>query len=291
MSNPNYGDIAKEARRTVLRLIYSAQTSHIGSNFSAIDIMAVLFEKFDWNKDKFVLSAGWKAASLYYFLWKYGRITEEELNSYCQEVSCPYNNCDCGIETGSNSRNICFRCGGTGKVQSKFIGLSEPVHPDISIAGGSMGLGICGAAGLALAKKLKGEEGKVYVLMSDGEMAIGTTHESALIARQHNLNNLVVIIDKNGFQAMGETEKILSIEPLASLWNAWGWDVRKVNGHDYKALDEVFAYLPDSRPTVVIANTTKGKGVSWMENNNLYHYKNLSEEEYQLALKELNDLY
>ena len=119
----NYETIARDARKKVLELVYKAQTSHIGSNFSAIDIMTVLFEKMNLGKDKFVLSAGWKAASLYYFLWHKGRITEEELNSFCQPGS-------------------------------KFIGLAEPIIPDIMIAGGSMGMGLPGAVGLALAKKL-----------------------------------------------------------------------------------------------------------------------------------------
>src|SRR3990167_10363431 len=174
---PNYSQIAKDARLRVLDLIYGAQTSHIGSNFSCIDILAVLFEKIDLDKDKFVLSKGWVAASLYYFLWRKGRITEEELNSFCKEGS-------------------------------KFIGLAEPITPDIMIAGGSMGLGLPGAVGLALAKKIKKEEGKVYVLMSDGEMQSGTFWESILITRHHKLDNLVILVDYNGLQAMGETRDV-----------------------------------------------------------------------------------
>src|SRR3990167_9589716 len=147
---PNYKQIAADARKKVLDLIYQAQTSHIGSNFSAIDIMAVLFEKVDPNKDEVVLSAGWKAAAWYYFLWCKGIITEEELNSFCMSGS-------------------------------PFIGLVEPMNRwGFRIAGGSMGLGICGAVGLALAKKLKKEEGNVYCLVSDGEMQCGTTWESYL---------------------------------------------------------------------------------------------------------------
>ena len=269
----NYEKIAKEARKTVLRMIFKAQTSHIGSVMSCADIMAVLFEKIDLDRDRFVLSAGWKAAMLYYHLWRKGRITEEELNSYCQPGS-------------------------------KWIGLSEPIHPDIPIAGGSMGLGLPGAVGLALAKKLKGEEGKVYVLLSDGEMQCGTTWESALIASHHKLNSLVVIVDYNKLQAMGETNKILRIEPLVQKWLSFGWHVIHIDGHDYKGIEEaVFNRMEseefsvvDSKPWLerpkapvcVIADTIKGKGVSKFEGNNFYHYKNLSDEEYSEALKELN---
>ena len=255
MSNPNYGDIAKEARKTVLRLIYSAQTSHIGSNFSCIDLMAVLFSKFDWDKDKFVLSKGWAAASLYYFLWKYGRITEEELNSYCQPGS-------------------------------KFIGLSEPIHPDIPIAGGSMGLGLPGAVGLALAKKLKGEEGKVYVLMSDGEMQCGTTWESFLISRHHNLTNLVVIVDNNRFQAMGLVDGILSInyERVATRID----EIHYIDGHNFEKIEKAIECKDDlAAPKLIVANTIKGKGVSFMENNNEWHYRAPEKVEYEEALKEL----
>lgn len=277
----NYKQIAKEARIKVLGLIYLAQTSHVGSNFSCIDIMTVLFEKIDLKKDNFVLSKGWAAASLYYFLWRKGKITEEQLNSYCQPGS-------------------------------KFIGLAEPVVPEIMIAGGSMGMGLPGAVGLALAKKLKGEDGKVYVLMSDGELAIGTTWESALIAAHHKLDNLVVIVDRNGFQAMGKTEDVLTLEPqlfpvdkqpmipLTRKFDSFGWASRYVMGHDHGDLekylggeirDPVYRAAPElvtGKPLVLFAITTKGKGVSFMENNNIFHYKSPSEDEYKRALAELN---
>ena len=257
----NYKEIARQARIKVLEMIYKAQTSHIGSNFSCIDIMAVLFEKIDLYKDKFILSKGWAAASLYYFLWKKGRITEEELDSYCQEGS-------------------------------KFIGLAEPVHPDIPFAGGSMGYGLPAGVGFALAKKLKGEEGKVYVLMSDGEMQIGTTWESALIAAHHKLDNLVVIVDYNHFQAMGKTNEILNIEPLVEKWKAFGWGNIRTDGHNFDKLNVALKYQeafrkPDA-PYIIITHTVKGKGVSFMENDNRWHYLNISKEDYEKAKDELD---
>lgn len=249
--------IARQARIKIIEMIYRAQTSHVGSNLSCVDIMTVLFEKMDLDKDRFVLSAGWKAASLYYFLWKKGRITEEELNSYCQKGS-------------------------------KWIGLSEPIHKDISIAGGSMGLGLPGAIGLALAKKLKGEDGKVYVLMSDGELQCGTTWESALIAAHHKLDNLIVIVDCNEFQAMGKIEGILN-STKGRKFDEFGWEEYMINGHDYESLKRLlFLVGKKDKPSYVHVFTIKGKGVSFMENNNLYHYKQLSEEEYNKALEELN---
>lgn len=250
----NYEKIAKEARLKVLELIYKAQVSHIGSNFSCIDIMTVLFEKIDLDKDKFVLSAGWKAASLYYFLWRKGRITLDELESFCQQGS-------------------------------KFIGLAEPIHPDIQIAGGSMGYGLPGAVGLALSKKMKGEEGKVYCLMSDGELAIGTIWESALIALQHNLDNLVVIVDVNGLQAMGATNEILKTPDNFDIWYSLGFNIDHIDGHDFRQINDCIDAIEYEKPYIIFASTMKGKGVLFMENNNLYHYKQLSEQEYNDAKK------
>jgi transketolase len=252
-----YSQIALGARRKVLEMLYKAQTSHIGSNFSCIDIMTVVFSKINLEKDRFVLSKGWAAASLYYFLHRLGKITDEQLDSYCMEGS-------------------------------EFIGLAEPIIPEIMIAGGSMGLGLPGAVGLALSKKLKKEEGKVYCIMSDGEMQIGTTWECALIARQHNLSNLIVIVDNNKLQAMGKVSDILDIEPLASKWHAFGWRSQKVDGHNTFILEPImddFIDTPEGGPAIIIADTVKGKGVPFMENNNLYHYKQLSEKEYNEALQ------
>lgn len=243
---------ASQARLKVLELIYKAQTSHIGSNFSCIDILTAIFEKFDFEKDKIILSAGWKAASLYYFLWKADRITEEELNSYCQEGS-------------------------------KFIGLAEPIISDIPFAGGSMGFGLPGAVGFALAKKMKKEDGRIFVLMSDGELQIGTTWEASLIAARYNLGNLIVFVDRNGYQAMGPTHDI-----LPGYFPAKDWNYETLNGHDIETIQEMIEVSEQSmKPVVVVCNTIKGKGVSFMENNNLYHYKQLSAEEYNAAVTEL----
>ena len=253
----SYSQIARDSRLKVLDLVYKAQTSHIGSLFSCADIFAVLFEKIDLEKDRFVLSAGWKAAMLYYHLWRKGRITLEQLDSYCQEGS-------------------------------EFIGLAEPIIPEIKIAGGSMGVGFPGAVGLALAKKLKGEEGTVYCLMSDGELAIGTTWESALIAAHHQLDNLIVIVDQNGLQAMGNTKDILETH----LGCFGGFQRHFVNGHDYEGIQTLLSPTPQTgerrHPRVIIGETVKGRGVSFMEGSNLYHYKQLSEQEYNDAKAELN---
>ena len=248
--------VAKECRLKVLDLIFKAQVSHIGSNFSCIDILTVLFDKIDLDRDKFVMSKGWCAASLYYFLWKKGRLSIEDLDSFCMEGS-------------------------------KFIGLAEPVHPDIHFAGGSMGMGFPAAVGYALSKKLKNEPGMIYCLASDGEMQIGTIWESVLIAAKFKLDNLVLIVDYNGLQAMGKVEDILPIRPLEKKFRSFGWEVRMGGGHDYARIGLGIQPVLHGFPTVFIADTIKGKGVSFMEGVNLYHYKQLSKTEFEQAKKEL----
>ncbi len=254
----DYKKIAIEARKTVLTMIYKAQSSHVGSNFSAMDILAVLFEKMDVGKDKFIASKGWVAASVYHFLAEKGVIPKQDLERYC------------------------------GPEEEKYIGLVEPHGVfGLEFAGGSMGYGAPAGVGFALAKKLNKDDGKIHVLMSDGEMQIGTTWESVLIAKQHSLSNLVVWVDNNRFQAMGPTKDIVNIEPLDERVKSFGWAVQRIDGHDYGAIEAALGRLSDSSPNMIICDTVKGKGVSFMENNNLYHYKMLSEEEYKKALQEL----
>src|SRR3989344_1802973 len=197
-----YKEVARNARETVLRMIYHAQSSHIGSNFSCIDILSVLFEKMDIKKDKFIASKGWVAASVYYFLAEKGISPKEDLERYC------------------------------GPNEEVYIGLVEPQGKfGLEFAGGSMGFGLPAGIGFALAKKLNNDEGKIHVLMSDGEMQIGTAWESVLIAKQHSLSNLVVWVDNNRLQAMGPTKEILNVEPIDERVKSFGWAVQRVNGH------------------------------------------------------------
>jgi len=191
------------------------------------------------------------------------------------------------MENG-NKKKICKSCGGSGKIQSKFIGLAEPIIPEIPAAGGSMGFGLPFGVGFALAKKLKKEKGKVFVLMSDGEMQVGTTWESAMLASHHELDNLLVIVDANELQAMGRVKDILNIEPLKDKWKAFGWEVGEIDGHNFEEIENSLTRPAlKGKPRVIIARTIKGKGVSFMQNNNEWHYKAPSEDEYQRALSEL----
>lgn len=264
MDIKEYKKIASEVRKKVLGLIYKAQSSHIGSNFSCIDLLTVIYEianidkDLKENRDRVVVSKGWVAAAMYVFLARKGIIPEQDLKTYCQEGS-------------------------------RYIGLAEPKVRGVEAAGGSMGFGLPFGVGFALAKKVKKEAGRVFVVMSDGEMDCGTTWESALIAAHNKLDNLLVVIDANGLQAMGRTEEVLNTEPLKEKWEAFGWEAREIDGHSFEQIEKAFSAPVEQsgKPVVVIARTIKGKGVSFMENNNLYHYKAPSEQEYQKALEEL----
>ena len=257
----DYKKIATDARKKVLEIIHKGQTSHVGSNFSCMDILAVLFSKLHIDKDlkpdrdRFVLSKGWVAASLYYFLSEKGIIHKEDLELF-------------------------------GKDGSKYIGLSEPEVRGVEVAGGAMGHGLPIALGMALAAKRGNETWKTYVLMSDGELDCGTTWECALLAAQQNLDNLTVIIDANGFQAMGTKKEVLDMEPLADKWRAFNWEVLEIDGHDYGQIEKALDKKHD-KPLMIIARTTKGKGVSFFEGKLEWHYKTIDKENYEKALIEL----
>ena len=200
---------------------------------------------------------GCAAATSYAFLEEKGIIPKEDLATYCQEGS-------------------------------KYIGLVERSVRGIEASTGSMGHGLPIGLGMALGAKRSGSKWKTYILMSDGEMDCGTTWESALIASHHQLDNLMVIVDCNRWQAIGRTEAVLNLEPLTDKWRSFGWDVREIDGHNFEAIEKALSAPTREQPVVVIANTIKGKGVSFMEDKVIYHYKNTSDEEYQRALEELN---
>lgn len=242
---------ALDCRKEVLGVIHRAGTSHLGSNFSCTEMMTAVFDKFDWDRDKFILSAGWKAATLYYFMWKNGRITEEQFKSYCQPGS-------------------------------DFIGLAEPIHPDIPFAGGSMGYGLAAGAAIKYAKP----DSKVFVLESDGGTQTGLFMESAAFVG-HKKIPVVLMVDYNGFQAMGKTDGILPTNNLGTHLLDWGFNVLTCEGNTLTELEEQLdeaERLTKYGPVAILCHTTKGKGWPKAENNNLYHYKHISDEEYQEAL-------
>lgn len=248
----NYAEIAKETRKTALRMIHRAQTAHIASNFSVTDLAVVLYENLK-PEDRVVWSKGWAAATTYILLARKGIIPKSDLDIFPNK---PYINL---VEIGVNG---------------------------VETTGGSMGHGLPVSLGIALGQKKAGVPGMVYCIMSDGEMDEGTTWESVMIGAHHNLDNLTVLIDRNTWQAMGRTEDVLRLEPLEDKWKVWGWDALRIDGHDYKAIEKAILQ-PSSKPKVIICNTLKGKGVSFMTDSLVFHYKYVDDETYEKAMKEL----
>ncbi len=251
----DYKTLAKEARIAVLGMVHKAQLSHIASNFSVIDIATVLYENVNLAKDRVVWSAGWKAATVYYFLNKKSILSDEQLAQF---------------------------------PNAPFYGLAETEVPGVEVNGGSMGHGLSVSVGMALAKKRSKEEGIVYCILSEGEQNEGSVWEAVMMAYHHTLDNLVAIIDVNKIQATGFTKDILNLEPLEDRWRGFGWDVVRIDGHSYVEIESSLK-KSSGKPKVIIADTIKGKGVSFMEGLLLYHYKSLDNETYNKALSELQN--
>lgn len=251
-SPKDYKKIAQEVRRKALTMIHRAQTSHIASNFSVTDLAVVLHENLR-PEDRVVWSKGWAAATTYILLARRGAIAESDLEKF---------------------------------PNSPYLNLVEIGVPGVETTGGSMGHGLPVALGIALGQKKAGKKGMVYCIMSDGEMNEGTTWESVMIAAHHNLNNVVVLIDNNTWQAMGRTSDVIDLEPLEEKWKVFGWEATRVNGHDYEALEKAIL-AKSKKPRVIICDTIKGKGVSFMEDSLVFHYKYVDEATYKKAMEEL----
>jgi transketolase len=244
------------ARLRMLRLHFEARVGHIGGNLSALDILLSLYHDVLAANDQFILSKGHAAGALYVTLWTVGLLTEEDLQEF----------------HGEGTRL-------SGHPPATGI-------PEVLFATGSLGHGPSLAAGLALAKKLKGEPGRVYCLTSDGEWNEGACWEAAIFARHHQLDNLTLIVDRNGLQGFGTTREVADLGPLADRFRAFQLSTAEVDGHDADALAAALV-VSSAVPQVVIARTQKGCGVSFMEDRMEWHYLALSAEQYQQACEEL----
>lgn len=260
-------ELAFRARREILKMTSAAGASHVGSALSVVDILATLYSgsaniskesAAELDRDIVILSKGHSAAALYAILSLTDFFPQEWLESYCKN----------GAQLG-------------GHVTSKRV-------PGIELSTGSLGHGLPYGAGIALSRKRSSTLGRIFVILSDGECDEGTTWESALIANHHDLDNLLVVIDRNGIQSLASTEATLQLEPLAEKWKSFGWNVLVCNGHNFQELNEVFKKKAKG-PTCIIANTTKGNGVSFMENSVLWHYRSPGSEELSQALRELEN--
>lgn len=251
-------------RKIVLDISHNAGVGHIGSALSIADIVAALYSeevtglKRVLDPDRFVLSKGHAAAALYAALFESGYISEDCLNSYAMEG---------GLEVHPTNTT-----------------------PGVDFTTGSLGMGLSYGIGAALAAKQDNSTRVVYVLMSDAELNEGSTWEAVMLAGHHRLNNLIVVLDYNKRQALGDTSNILDMNRLTGKLVPFGWNAFTCDGHDQVGLVANLTDVqssPSDKPTIIIAHTILGKGVSFMEGNLKWHYWTMSDEEYEQARKEL----
>jgi transketolase len=259
---------AKQIRRVILEQSKRAHVGHIGSALSVADIIAALYngvlrvrEQRDPERDRFVLAKGHAMLALHAALFLRGWLTQEQLNTYCGD------------------------------------GTMLGVHPEyglpgVDFASGSLGQGLSMAAGAALAARLQKSPRRAFALLSDAECDEGSVWEAIMFAAHHQLSSLIAIVDLNGQQALGYTDQVLSLRPMAARWRAFGWDVHEVDGHNVGALQKTIAGLDTAAgpPHVLIARTTFGKGVSYMEGQIKWHYWPMSDAEYRQAVQEIETL-
>lgn len=263
-------EIASGIRKEIMVTAYHGKSGHLASAFSAVEILTALYfggiVRYDrknpyWEgRDKVVVSKGHASLALYCILKRIGYLTAEELDSFCQPGS--------------------------------LLG-GEPKYgdiPGVEATTGSLGHGLSFAVGIALANQLDQKAAHVYVVLGDGECQEGSVWEAALSAAHYRLGNLTVILDWNKLQAMGNTEDILGLEPLAEKWRAFGWVAEKVDGH---RIDDLVGALKrdkkESRdkPKILVADTVKGKGISFMEQVPIWHYRMPNAEEMEIVKSEL----
>lgn len=253
-------------RRAMLRLIVHAGAGHTGGGLSCMDILNVLYNRVlqvspetfaEPERDRYVQSKGHCVEALYAVLADRGFFPSSDLNTLC-------------------------------RYQSPYVGHPTRHIPGIEMNTGALGHGLPICVGMALAGKREGAAYRVFTLLGDGELAEGSNWEAALAAAHYQLDNLTAILDHNSLQITGPTREVMSHEPLADKWRAFGWSVRTVNGHDYAELTRALSDPPaPGQPTFVLAHTVKGKGVSFMENLASWHHRVPSEAELTAALTEL----
>ncbi len=257
---------SRSIRTAILEQSKRAGVGHIGSALSIADIVVALYDsalqissEYDADRDRLVLSKGHAVLAVYSALHLKGWLTAEQLDTFC------------GDDT---------------------LLSMHPEHglPGIDFCTGSLGHGLSIGAGAALAARMQGSKRHVFVVMSDAELNEGSIWEAAMFAAQHKLSNLIAIVDANGQQALGKTADVMDLEPLADKWRAFGWETVEIDGHDIEGMQALFSELRDKpgAPKMVIARTTFGKGVSYMEGQVKWHYWPMSDEEYADALRQVS---
>ncbi|MCF7988417.1 MAG: transketolase [Methylovulum sp.] len=257
--------LANRIRQNALKMVHRAKASHIGSALSITDILAVLYgqvmrfnpaDQHDKLRDRFILSKGHACVAVYSTLAEVGFIPKEQLETYGDDFSWLMNH------------------------------ISHKVN-GVEFSTGSLGHGLPFGVGKALAATARSETWRTFVLLSDGEMDEGTNWEALMFAAYHKLTNLTAIIDYNKLQSLDSVANTLDLEPLVDKLKAFGCAVHEIDGHDHRLIAEALSSISDDKPTVIVAHTTKGKGVSFMENRVEWHYKNPNDEQLAIALAEL----
>ncbi|MGA2462876.1 MAG: transketolase [Thermodesulfobacteriota bacterium] len=261
---------ARWVRRQIVEMVFNAKKGHIGGALSCTDILVSLFyggilqydaRNPDWpERDRFIMSKGHSGIALYAILANLGFFSLSELATFCKNGS---------MLGGHPDRNI----------------------PGVEADTGSLGQGLGIGAGLSLCAKLDCRKYKTVVLLGDGECYEGSVWEAAMFAGHHQLDNLVAVIDRNQQCVTDFTENCLRLEPFAEKWGAFGWDIRSIDGHSFEELLDIFSHIrtrSSGKPLAVIANTTKGKGISFMEKQLNWHHGVPTQQELEIARKELD---
>ncbi len=260
--------LCKRFRRQLIDILYSIQTGHPGGSLSCTEILALLFyEKMNIDptnikmdgRDRLILSKGHAAPMLYINMAHRGYFKLEDLDTL-RQINSHLQGHPCYHKT-----------------------------PGIELSTGSLGLGLSAGVGMALSDRLNKKTSHVYVLLGDGEIQEGIIWEAAMSASKYRVDNLVAILDHNGVQLDGTIQEIMPLGDVQAKWSSFGWNVITVDGHDIAALSEALDLATQHRgtPTIIIAKTIKGKGISFMEGKNQWHGKTITENEYQMAVKEL----
>lgn len=252
-------------RKNILRIANNSKGPHTGTALSCADILSVLYfdvlniESYsDENRDIFILSKGHGAMALYATLYEKGYLNEDDFFSYYQN---------------------------NGALPAH---LDKDTNEAIEVSSGSLGHGLPQALGFAYSKKLKNLDSKVYVLMGDGETQEGSVWESAMLAPKMGLDNLVVFIDRNNLQGYGRPSELVSFEPIDEKFTSFNWDVFRVDGHDVSAIKNALE-IPSTKPKMIICDTIKGKGVSFMEDEMKWHYYIVTDEFLAQGIEELEN--
>lgn len=259
---------AREIRRTIVEMVYRAQSGHVGGSLGAADLVVALYYHLmrhdpanpGWDqRDRFILSKGHCTPVLYAALADCGYFPREDLWTFRR--------------AGSHLQGHPY----------------QPKTPGVEASTGTLGLGISTGLGMALAAKLKGQKHFVYILCGDGELQEGQVWEAAMFGHKYGLNNAVAFVDRNYLQTDGNSEEIMPLDPLREKWESFGWFTQEIDGHDFRAIAGAVAaaHREKKRPAMIIARTVKGKGVSFMENAVQWHGTPPGGAEYEAAMREL----